>query len=162
MGKINGLSLYQKVYQSPKIFAFDEVCYSVSVNDLFAQCGKKIYAKDMSYNCSTKHKNLTRVMYDDTKKRWIEEKTKFDQLYWNEGRLYRIFIKNGKLSKEEFIYVHLQMRNMKYKVDDQKRVTTYKINADSIVELDKLPDSCIEFKKTKRIVVSGRELIKFA
>ena len=162
MGKIDGLSLYQKVYQSPKIFAFDEVVYSVSVNDLFAQCGKKIYAKDMSYNCSTKHKNLTRVMYDDTKKRWIEEKTKFDQLYLNEGRLYRIFIKNGKLSKEEFIYIHLQMRNMKYKVDDQKRVTTYKINADSIVELDKLPDSCIEFKKTKRIVVSGRELIKFA
>lgn len=162
MGEIDGLSLYQKVYQSPKIYAFDEVCYSVSVHDLFVQCGKKIYAKDMSYNCSTKHKNLTRVTYDDSKKRWIEEKTKFDQLYWNQGKLYRIFRKKGKLTKEEFIYVHLQMRNMKYKVGDQKKVITYKINADSIVELNKLPDSCIEFEKTKRIVISGREFIKFA
>ena len=40
--------------------------------------------------------------------------------------------------------------------------STYKINADSIVKLNKIPDNYVEFEKTKRIVISGQELIKFA
>ena len=146
-------------FSSPAIFAFDEVCYAVNVHNLFEMKRKSLYTKDLAYNCSTKYKDLRRVTYDSQLKRWIQEDMKNDQMYWSDGKIYRIAKVKNKLVKEGYIYIHLQMRNMKYNSEIINN-KTIKIEGDEFIGIDKLPENIPEYKKLKKIAIDYKVFIR--
>lgn len=154
-----GVSLYKMAFSSPAIFAFDEVWYAVNVHNLFEMKRKSLYTKDLAYNCSTKYKDLRRVTYDSQLKRWIQEDMKNDQMYWSDGKIYRIAKVKNKLVKEGYIYIHLQMRNMKYNSEIINN-KTIKIEGDEFIGIDKLPENIPEYKKLKKIAIDYKVFIR--
>ncbi|WP_026659657.1 DUF6625 family protein [Butyrivibrio sp. AC2005] len=151
--------LYKKVFSSNDIFAFDEVCYKVNVNDLFMHAGKKIYEEDMSYNTSTKHSMLARVRFDKKSRRWNVEKTRNDQLYWNDGHVYRIRYGLTYKKVEEFLYVHLQMRKMKFdrSILDSNVI---RILPDKFKAVNRIPTNYIEFLGNINIYIEYAKIKK--
>jgi len=116
MDELKGVGkLYQTACSNPAPYNFDEVYYKYSVQSLFEQRGLSLYTKDLSYNCSTKHKGLCRKTYDEENRRWVEEKGRNDQLYWDNGRVLRLSKgKHGAVTQQEFLYIHLQQRTLNY------------------------------------------------
>jgi len=153
--------IYKKAFSEEQIYAFDEVCYAVSVYNLFMKKGKKIYERDLSYNSSTKHFALCRVRYDRITKRWIEESGKNDQIYWVNGKIYRIFCKNKKLNMQEFLYIHLQMRNMEFEANTVLDKPIIKIEPHRFVGLDLLSETSYEVYKNDYFYIDTTNVLKW-
>lgn len=153
-----GNYLYQQAFSNPDIYAFDEVCYAISVHSLFEQEKTKLYEADLSYNCSTKHYNFCRTTYSSSEKRWIEEKTKNDQIYWNDGKLYRLINYQGQVVAQEFIYLHLQMRQMEYD-SSLLLYNVIKIEPGHFKQVSCIPLDLKEWKKNKNRLLSIKSVI---
>lgn len=150
--------LYKKVFSSKMIYAFDEVYYSANVDCIFENQGKNIYSKDLAYNCSTRNFLLKRETYLPDERRWIEERHINDQMYWHNGHLYRIYSQKFELHKEEYIYIHLQMRKMKLYIKSMQDCNIIKINSDCFIEFNNLPRSLFEFIKRKQSPISIKQI----
>jgi hypothetical protein len=115
MSELPGVGcLYKQALGNSAIYAFDEVFYKVNVNNLFVNAGRKIYEKDLAYNSSTEKASFVRQTFNVATRRWNAEKTSNDQIYWDNGHIYRIGYHFFKRRVDEYIYIHLQMREMQY------------------------------------------------
>lgn len=152
--------LYKKVFSVKDIYAFDESCYSINVHSIFQSLKKYIFEDDLAYNVSTKYYTLHRVTYEKQSKRWIEEKEINSQIYWSEGKLYKYSINKGKLNSQEYIYIHLQMRKMKYNHQNIYSSKVIKIEPYEFIGYDNLP-TIYEYKKRKKIYINKRVLELF-
>lgn len=108
--------LYRDSFSSTKTTVFDE-CGSGArnINDIFKYYSKSIYSKDLSMNCSVVPTRFVRVTYDAENDSFCTEKTK-DALYiFDRGNLFRLYKdkKTNKIIREDFLYIHLQLRRMK-------------------------------------------------
>lgn len=147
MDELKGIGkIYQIVYSNPQIYAFDEAYYAYNINTLFKQRGLKIFEQDFSYNCSTKHRGFCRIFYDVQTGRWLEEKEKNDQIYWENGKVFRLTKKGLNIEKQEFIYIHLQMRSMEYD-SDVVLSDKIKIEANRFKKIKELPDTVKKLKE---------------
>ena len=106
--------IYKRVFSDSQIFAFDEAYYKVNVNTIFHDAGKKIYENDISYNSNTDNSWLTRKAYNKQTKKWELEKHGNDQVFWKNGHILRVQYRGLKRAVDEYIYIHLQMRNMEF------------------------------------------------
>ena len=112
--------LYKESFSSSQTTIFDE-CGSgaENVNDIFRYYNKPIYTKDYSMNCSVAPTRFVKVTYSAKDDTFVTEKLK-DALYiFNRGNLYRLYrdYKTNKIVREDFLYIHLQLRKMK--IDDR-------------------------------------------
>lgn len=108
--------LYKESFSSSKTTVFDE-CGSgaENINDIFKCYNKPIYTKDYSMNCSIVPTRFVKVTYFAENDSFYTEKPK-DALYvFDRGNLFRLYKdkKTNKLIREEFLYIHLQLRRMK-------------------------------------------------
>lgn len=166
MRSVNGKSWYRESFSSEKITVFDESGNSQkNINNIYKIYNKKIYTKDLSMNCSVVPTRFIKVTYCDDKEMFITEKSK-DALYiFNEGNLYRLYIKSGKVVREDFLYIHLQLRKMKV-IDEVFEASVFKIleNKFALVENENTFHSCSEnmsikeFESIKRHAISFRYL----
>lgn len=66
MSLCNGVELYKRVYNSDKIFVFDEDCGETNnIHSIFLSQSKKVYSTDMSMNMSTSSSRIIREFYDE-------------------------------------------------------------------------------------------------
>lgn len=68
----------------------------------------------MSLNIMTFPTKFQKITFVREKYGYEIETLKKAIYIWNNGELYRIFFENGKKVHEEFVYAHLQKRNMKF------------------------------------------------
>lgn len=117
LSEYNGKVLYKEVLNRKKIFAFDEDYPNLTnsydnIHSIFIENNKKIYVKDYSFNLKVKSAKYVRMKYDPDVRNFIECKYIKAKYYWENGDLYSININN---EKEEYIYIHFQMRKMRIK-----------------------------------------------
>ena len=113
MKKYNGKELYKEIFSSEKTFIFDETFGGKdNINSIFEEYGKKIYTKDLAFNAKIFPTKFVRTQFDYSKYDFVDESYKKAIYIWNNGDLYRLFLNEKKLVKEEFIYFHFQQRNM--------------------------------------------------
>lgn len=112
--------LYKESFSSSRTTVFDE-CGSgaENINDIFKYYNKPVYEKDYSMNCSIVPTRLVKVTYLAENDSFYTEKPK-DALYvFDRGNLFRLYkdTKNNKIVREDFLYIHLQLRKMKFDSD---------------------------------------------
>lgn len=149
MNKFNGKELYKDVYKNSNNCWFDEEWHNENnVNQIFLNQGKKVLQVDWSANFDIKFQDFRRVIYgEDENGKWgYLEEGKRDALYiWDKGNTYRMSVVDGKLVRDDFLYMHFQHRNMKFShsllYEDK-----FKIVPNSFLPLKKVPDDIREYK----------------
>ena len=106
--------LYKKAFTSNKNVIFDECCNNrENIHDIFLKHGKKVYERDLSVNFKILSNKFVKITFQPESRIFLEDD--MECLYtWENGRIYRYYMKDG-LVKEEYLYIHLQERKMRYK-----------------------------------------------
>lgn len=129
MNEFNKSYPYKRVLENSQIMWFDEEWNNPSnINRLFIAAGKRLFKKDLSLNFSYRYNHFVKVTFVGTENTTapfgyeIEEEKKAIYV-WEENDLYRLFLKNGEIIKESYLYMHFQLRPMKYdsNILDKKR-----------------------------------------
>ncbi len=136
---------YKKAFTASENVIFDE-CWNnrENIHDIFLENHKKVYEKDLSVNLKILSNDFVKITFQPETRKFSEDKT--ESLYtWENGRIYRYYIKNG-LVREEYLYIHLQERKMRYKggLGD-----VYKIVPNSFLPLE-MPVNEKTFAKIKK------------
>lgn len=161
---MSGEYWYKESFSSEKTTVFDESgSGKKNINEIFKAYNKKFYKKDLSMNCHIVPTRLVKVTYYEDEDIFLKEKTK-DALYiYDRGNLFRLYYdrKKNKVKREDFLYMHLQLRKMKVdrKLVEQDR---FKILENCFAPIKsvnffyKNQINIDEFKSIKRHVVSFR------
>lgn len=114
MKAINGQKWYKEAFQTNKIKIFDETYRnSTNINEIYLALNKKVFQEDLSVNFKVLPTHFVKTTYNYTTKEFDNDDKK--ALYmWDNGHIYRYFIENKKLRKEEYLYIHLQERKMRF------------------------------------------------
>lgn len=150
MSKIANRYLYKESFQNENITVFDETFEnSENIDIIFREKGKKVLREDWSINFCILPTKFVRTQYDGKNDRFIIENYR-DAIYlWDNGSLYRTTKKDGKLIKEEFMYMHLQARNMKIDESVYKK-NIFKIIPNAFLSLEENPVTIENFEKIKK------------
>ena len=136
---------YKTVYNSPESFNFDEQFMDKpNINDLFVENGKTVYTERFCADIYTKSSMFYLDLGDGKKE---DKKNAF--FLWNKGILYRFINENGNIEKKEYMYIHLQKRQMK--VNIKLNTESYKIipNSFEYIEVSN-PKTIEDFKKIRK------------
>ncbi len=121
MQKYKGKELYKQAFSTSKIAVFDETGINEeNVNSLFINMKKNIFTKDLSMNIKVLPTKFVKTTFDFQQDKFVNEEYKKAIYIWKEGNLYRLYIENGKLKREDFLYMHLQSRKMRIKNSKEK------------------------------------------
>lgn len=148
MNSLNGIKRHKQVFSNNNNCSFDEE-FTKSVNNIFEEYNLKIREKEYEANIFTKSSNFRITKMNLDLKKYVVEEKKKAFFVWNNGQLYR-YIKNKNLIlKEEYMYIHLQSRKMKIKLNDFN-INTYKIIPNCFDYLEKEKITIQNFEKIKR------------
>ena len=119
MSKYKGEWLYKDVFSCNNICFFDEESKDENnINQIFIDQGKSVFMKDLSLNITKLSTNFLRTEYvgrsndyPDGFRRDLNENVLY---LWDNGNVCRLHLNNGRLCRDEFAYIHLQKRKMKY------------------------------------------------
>lgn len=109
----NGHMDYRNVYTNEKSMAFDELA---GVSTSMKESGFKVFTKRIFADIATTYHRyrLIDVYPLDCKPINYQHQT----FYWQNGKTYHIYKKDGRLCQEEYLYIHFQKRP-NYKIDSQ-------------------------------------------
>ena len=119
MHEYKGLELYKIAFSSKDTITFDEEWRDeYNVNRIFLLENKKVFCEDFSMNVSIFHDKFVRIRYVgfdvlNDGHGYVEESPKKALYVWDKGNVFRYYIENKELVREDFIYIHLQARKMK-------------------------------------------------
>lgn len=145
MNEIDGKHLYIQAFSSPANFNFDEQFQDKpNINTIFEKKDKSVYKRRFMADIYTKSSDFRLDLGEGN-----PENKKNAFFLWNKGRLFRYTEENGKIDKDEYIYIHLQKRKMNVSVGDE--ATLYKIIPNSFDELEvPMPDIEQSFGKIQK------------
>lgn len=116
---LNGVEIGKQILQNPKNCWFDEEWdpeHNSSINKILKAYGKKIFMEDLSLNIGFRDARFVRCKFvgkDFSTNFGFEFEELKDALYqWKNGDLFRQYKENGKLVREDFLYIHMQQRKM--------------------------------------------------
>lgn len=148
MKRIGGRELYKEAFSTREIKAFDEDLGRENIHEIFLQDNTSVYAEDYSINPNVFRSYFQLMRYNPIIRSFIEEPYRDSVYYWHNGHILQMWVEEGKLKQKEYMYMHLQMRNMKY--------DNFLNDADTIQILPNefkaanLVTTTEEFKKVKR------------
>lgn len=147
--KIKGKVRYIDVFKSPRNMSFDEE-YKESINNIAIENGIRFYRKSFAANVYTKSSNfrLTKMLED--KKHYSIEKNIDSFFTWNQGRIYRYKKGVDEIVREEYLYIHLQSRTMKMRLNSIEEADVFKIIPNSFDDLEVDEITYDNFNKIKK------------
>lgn len=135
MEKINNKSSYKEVYTNPNMCSFDEWT-DYSINSILSYNNINIYCKEIIADIGPYNSSFVLSHFDMSTKRWFRDEVKNSLFKWNNGKIIRIWIEDKKIKSKEYLYIHLQKRNMINLVSDLKCECFY-IVPNKFIELEK-------------------------
>jgi hypothetical protein len=117
--KIDGLFRYQKVFSNPIAFGFDEQ-YSGSINTIFLQNNYPLYSDNFAADIDPYHTNFRLNIQNFEHKNYSLENMKKQIFVWQDGGVFRYYVSNNELVKEEYMYIHLQKRSMEINIGNKE------------------------------------------
>lgn len=131
--------------------AFDET-YNYSINQIYMDNGFKIKRIDDLYvDVSTRSSCFRRAKWSD-KLEWLYLLKERYIIEWDNGRLYKIYLKDREIKKEEILYVHYQKRKMDFQIDIDNTNQFY-IVPNKFITLDSIDEKVIK-KYTKNKLIN--------
>lgn len=138
MSRYKEKDIYIEAFSTNDIYVLDEDCNNGNnVHSIFLDSNLKVFAKDLSMNTSIYSAKFIKAYYSENERKFLDEPYKKGRYYWENGNLFRIHINGDSLVKTEYLYMHLQMRKMRFNFE--------KVMKSDIVEI--LPDRFIRRKK---------------
>jgi len=120
MNEFKGEYPYKSVLKNDQIMWFDEEWNNpANINRIFIAYRKNLFKKDLSFNISYSYNHFIRGTFVGVEHTTfpygyeIEEKKKAIYI-WEENDLYRLYLNKGQIIKESFLYMHFQLRPMKF------------------------------------------------
>lgn len=153
-----GRSLFRHSFSTTATTTFDEEWRDeYNINRIFINEGKRVFAGDWAMNLSIFHNQFVRTEYVGMEKYpqnhgYVEESYKKALYVWDKGHIYRYYLQNADLQKEEYIYMHLQARRMKVS-ETVVHADTFKIVPDEFLPLEVEEVTKCNFPRIKK---SGR------
>lgn len=101
----NGHMDYHDVFTNEKNMAFDEL---PGISTIMKESGFKVFMRRIFIDIATMyHRYRIGDVYplDNKPKNY-----KFQTFYWERGKTYHVYLKNGKICKDEYLYIHFQKR----------------------------------------------------
>lgn len=123
------------VLQNKDNCSFDEE-FKKSINTFYIDEGKLILLKELEANIYMKATFFKLVLYDFLSKRYKVEKRKKFLMVYDNGNLKRYYMEEGKLKQEEFLYIHMQSRKMKFEKYNNINLEYYKIIPNSFENIE--------------------------
>lgn len=154
MKKIGGSFPYKEALTSEDIFVFDEVSQknSLSINDIFLQNGKNVFAADWSYNVSVTTTAFTQVVLKNRKFE-LQPRRKNQVIIWDNQDGLRLYYTDSKeIHYIDLMYIHLQQRKMKVSTNIDSRMI--EIIPNEFVEIDSLPTTIATLTQMKKKNIS--------
>lgn len=135
---LNGRERYKEVFLNKNNCSFDEE-FNNSINNIFKEYNLDIREKEYEANIYTKSSNFRITKMNLDLKKYIVEKKKDGFFMWDNGMLCRYIKNNKEIILEEYMYIHLQSRKMKIRLNNLS-IDKYKIipNAFDYLEEDKI------------------------
>lgn len=128
---LDGGMNYRDVFTTNVNCVFDEV---IGIQNKYDLLGIDTYKKIDSADISPWHDKFLRVDSHLYKK----EKNAFNYTYqvffWENGKIYRAFLKDEKIIYDEFNYLHFQKRNLKKKFKDINKLDSFYITKTGFYE----------------------------
>lgn len=155
MSKHNDRYVYKDILANPSICWFDEEWNNdYNINRIFISHNKSLLRKDLSLNISMSHNYFHRIKYvgieNTTALYGYEVERKKEALYlWDNGQLYRLYMENGNLRREDFLYIHLQKRVMKMDLSILQ-LDKFKIVPDEFLPLEVETVTTSNFQQIKK------------
>lgn len=146
-----GRLLYKESFSSQKTTIFDETFRDdENIHSIFLSEKKRVFEDDWSVNFLIQPTKFIRTKYDAKIKGFVNENSKEEYLYvWDNGHIYRFYLKNNKLKREEFLYMHLQLRKMTYK-QEILFMDKFKIIPEKFMPIEEWPITVDNLKKIKK------------
>ncbi|MCU7204083.1 DUF6625 family protein [Turicibacter sp. TA25] len=147
---LNGKVIYKESFSTDKITFFDETYKTnENINTIFKSLNKKVLEEDWSINFSVLPTIFHKTTYDSSHNSFIIENDTNFLYIWDKGHIFRYFKKDGSIKREEFLYMHLQERQMRY---SQKilHLNNFKIVPNSFLELEADKIEINSFDKVKK------------
>lgn len=117
---LNGIQVYRNAYTNDDIYVFDEECRTDdNVNRIFKKNSFLVFEEDVSLNFTIFKNKFYRTKYvgfDNGAQGYIVESDRTKLVTWESGHVYRYMLKEGRVLKEEFMYLHLQERHMRFNI----------------------------------------------
>lgn len=124
---------YVEYLSKPENFNFDEdTMYDFNVHNLFKTENKRVFDEDLSLNFAVSRLKFRRMYYVGLESHiptYGHEMEQFRKaLYlWDRGNVCRYYMDGDKLTKENYLYLHLQSRPM-YVMPGVEDVETFRIS----------------------------------
>lgn len=133
---IDNESRYTEVLKSSKNHSFDEE-FKKSINNIFKENGFKILNQVAEANIYTKSSNFKITKLKNENNEYKTETKKRAFFLFENGKLNRYFLKDGKINKKGYSYLHMQSRNMRINVSQNSYL--FKIIPNSFDPVEKYP-----------------------
>ncbi|MEI3356186.1 MAG: DUF6625 family protein [Clostridia bacterium] len=151
---INNIYRYKEVFQNEENCIFDEynsnndICIDTIWNEYnFSH----IYFDDIIANIYYKTNKFI-LLYQKDKHEYVREYQKNSLFFWEKGRLYLLYLKNNKLQKKEFIYIHFMKRNMQ--MIGNFDTEFLKIVPNKLIAVNSIPRTVEDFKRERKYYFS--------
>lgn len=114
--ELNGEAIYKQALFNPPTYWLDESFKQdrKDINSLFAAYGKKVYFQDLSLNPKIETMYFRHLVFDFDSYLYRQISEPLFYVYWCKGRVWKISSQGFRIRKNEFCYLHLQRRKMKY------------------------------------------------
>lgn len=137
--------IYKEAFTTDNIFALDEDYFEENVHSIFLENSKKVFSDDLSMNCAVNIGKFVKDMYNPSTRKFEKEKYIPARYYWIDGDLFRLKYSKNTISRENFIYMHLQSRKMRMKKNFES-CRGIQILPDRFVSLKKIPQNKKEMR----------------
>ena len=124
---IDDVTDYKQVFSSSKGWAFDEI----GIEDIYNHLNIPYY-KGVDFANLTKYETKFHL---DVLPESDEYKNDLQVFTWENGKIFRYYLFNDKICKEEFLYIHFWCRPMSYKISDYSK-NKYLIYSDVVEDGD--------------------------
>lgn len=126
--EIEGVISYKEAFTSEKGYCFDEegMCDIYNALDI-------PYYKETNFAHLDRFTNSFFLLYLPEEDNY---KNDYQVFSWENGRLFRYYIKNSQISKEEFMYLHLFSRPISFRIKEYNENKVYVIYPDVVKIID--------------------------
>ena len=135
------------VYNTHKTLGFDEPFFKQrNVHEIFLNSGATVCEKDYSANPAVRKEQFVLMKYDANERAFIEQPYRKTMYIWEEGHIKGLYVEDGMLKEEEYIYMHFQNRNMQMEPSQAENAwDKYYIVPNRFIPLKKIPTTVEEW-----------------
>ena len=150
MEPYRGELFYKKVFANPDNCWYDEDYRNDgNIHRIFLEDGARVWDKDLSFGVSVEQTRFRRVSYAGPDTGCIWHPVRRALYVWNQGELEETFLEKGKLKTSTYLYMHFQLRNMRFRRGMEKEAVI-RIYPNGFRPLDSYPADRKQWRRLSR------------